>query len=126
MVVFYIQHRLLPQVLLFSICPACPRIVCGRLWTKIFCPRKSGSHENLQVREGKNAPNLTIRSILQLNIEEITSSGIPQQQQPRKRSYRPWGCYLRQKPTGSKLPWRDLTLKSNHFYRKSVVSKIPG
>ena len=23
------------------------------------------------------------------------TSGTPQQQQPRKRSYRPWGCYLR-------------------------------
>ena len=30
-----------------------------------------------------------------LNIEEITSSGTPQQQQPRKRSCRPWGCYQR-------------------------------
>ena len=29
-----------------------------------------------------------------LNIEEITSSETPQQQQPRRRSYRPWGCCL--------------------------------
>ena len=28
-------------------------------------------------------------------VEKITSSGFPQQRQPRKRSYRPWGCYLR-------------------------------
>ena len=27
--------------------------------------------------------------------KNLTSSGTPQQQQPRKRSYRPWGCYLR-------------------------------
>ena len=26
--------------------------------------------------------------------QEISPSGTPQQQQPRKRSYRPWGCYL--------------------------------
>ena len=30
-----------------------------------------------------------------LNIEEITSSGTPQQQQPGQRSCRPWGCYRR-------------------------------
>ena len=30
-----------------------------------------------------------------ITIRGITSSGFLQQQQPRKRSYRPWGCYLR-------------------------------
>ena len=56
---------------------------------------------------------------------EFLTCSFPQQQQPRKRSCRPWGCYRRQKPAGSKLPWRDLPLKSFQFYSKWAVCRTP-
>ena len=48
----------------------------------------------------KKASRLLYREVLKVSFlpsfgSKITSSGTPQQQQPRKRSYRPWGCYLR-------------------------------
>ena len=48
----------------------------------------------------------------------ITSSGTPQQQQPRKRSYRPWGCYLRPGSPSSQRPSRQkaaFVLQRNGF-----------
>lgn len=36
-----------------SICPACPHIACGRLWTKIFCPQKIAIFRVSRVWEGK-------------------------------------------------------------------------
>ena len=84
---------------------------CG---LKFFVHRKDLFFQVLRVSGGerKNAPNLDDWEHFHAFLGRITSSEPLQQQQPRKRSYRPWGCCRRQKPAGSKLPWRDSALKS--------------
>ena len=63
------------------------------MWTKIFCPQKSG--RNLGSEDEKMLPISDDREHFMLFWGKNLTSEIPQQQQPRKRSYRPWGCYQR-------------------------------
>ena len=87
---YFLKHSNPPSVPSFHLLCADD---CGR---KFLVHRKAGFSGNSKAgRMQKNAPNLTIRSIFVLFVEEISPSGFPQQPQPRKRSYRPWGCCLR-------------------------------
>ena len=57
-----------------------------------------------------------------LYFEEISPSGFPQQQQPRRRSYRPWGCCPR--PGSPSFPRQirltaALCLRRRDFWRRN-------
>ena len=55
--------------------------------------------------------------------ERKFTSEIPQQQQPRKRSYRPWGCYLR---PGSPSSQRQIRLSAAfRLRRRDFLSRKP-
>ena len=62
----------------------------GRL-PRRFAPRNDVEISGRSFRV-KNPPVPRNRGIFAFRGEEITSSGTPQQQRPRKRSCRPWGC----------------------------------
>ena len=52
---------------------------------------------------------------------KITSSGFPQQQQPRKRSYRPWGCCLCPGSPSSQHQWQ---LCQKQIVSHSTIPKL--
>ena len=100
----------------YVLCPTFPHLICGRLWTKIFCPQKTAYYRKLKCLKGmKKCSQSNDREHFVLNREEITSSETPQQQQPRKRSYRPWGCCLR---PGSPSSQRKIRLSAAFRLRR--------
>ena len=80
------------------------------------CVDKCGQKQNFRSENSnKKCSRSKDQEHFVLNQEEITSSGTPQQQQPRKRSYRPWGCYLR---PGSPSSQRKIRLSAAFRLRR--------
>ena len=69
----------------YSVSCVCPNLVpsvkCGQMWTKIFCPQKSGKNQGFKGR--KNAPDLDDQEHFNALWGKNLTSGFPQQQQQR-------------------------------------------
>ena len=79
-----------------------PSAKCGRLF---FVHRKWPVYGVLRVMKGKkNAPNLDDWEHFHAYLGRISPSETLQQQQPRKRSYRPWVVTCAQEASEAGLP----------------------